>query len=171
MVAALTCRDSLFNKVSRASLDKSAGRFTAGASAFPSSSLINWTTILDASGSGSFTGSGTPWYSFLRFGGGRRVAICRRRVQVSSATSGIDAPRGDPNIREVISSKFRQLYAVQPQVKATRKGAAVWDNTTQDIDTEHAPKLYQMEGHSGGSWICAKVRGVKSMFKCATSCK
>ena len=41
MVDAITCRDNLFNRLSNASLDKSAGRFTAGASALPSSSFTN----------------------------------------------------------------------------------------------------------------------------------
>ncbi len=60
MVDAITCRDSLFNRLSNASLDKSAGRFTAGASAIPSSSFTNCTTMLVDDGSGSFTGSGMP---------------------------------------------------------------------------------------------------------------
>jgi hypothetical protein len=60
MVDTITCRDNLFNRFSNASLDKSAGRFTAGTSALPSSSFTNCTTMLVDGNSGSLTGSGMP---------------------------------------------------------------------------------------------------------------
>ena len=66
---------SLFTKASSPSLETLEGRFTAGASGFPSSSDTNWTTMLGEGFGTSGAGSGTPWYTFTRFGGGSKVAI------------------------------------------------------------------------------------------------
>ena len=66
---------SLLTRASKPSRDTFAGRLTAGASDLPSSSETKWTITFDVGLSGSGSGSGTPWYTFWRFGGGRRVAI------------------------------------------------------------------------------------------------
>lgn len=73
----LTFVFNLFTNASRASRERFAGKFTAGASGSPSSSETNCTTTFGVGFGGSFSGSGTPWYTFCLFGGGNKVAIAR----------------------------------------------------------------------------------------------
>lgn len=72
-----TCGLSLFTRDSRASLVTLAGRLTDGASGAPSWSFTNWTTTLgtDSSETWMFSGSGIPWYTFCRLGGGSNTDI------------------------------------------------------------------------------------------------
>ena len=69
---------SLLTKTSRPSLEMLAGKLTAGASGFPSSSDTNWTTTLGEGATGSGSGCGTPWYTLIRLGGGNSVAMIKR---------------------------------------------------------------------------------------------
>lgn len=65
----------MLTKTSKPSLETSAGKLTAGANGFPSSSETNWTRIFGDCDGGSGMGSGTPWYFLTRLGGGKSVAI------------------------------------------------------------------------------------------------
>jgi hypothetical protein len=66
---------SVFTKVCKSSRETFAGKLTAGANAEPSSSDTNWTTTFEDCSTGGFSGSGTPWYTFCRLGGGSNVAM------------------------------------------------------------------------------------------------
>lgn len=77
----LTFVFSLLTNVSSPSLVTFAGKLIAGASGSPFSSDTNCTTILGEGFGSSGTGSGIPWYTFWRLGGGNSVAMMEREEE------------------------------------------------------------------------------------------